>query len=76
MGRRKTEYDIEGTWGLGRPLEPEGEKGKGRKHSSIELCYIPGTKPGILHSSFQLTLRYNFKEGSIALLWQVKNYYK
>lgn len=31
MGRRKTEYDIEGTWGLGRPLEPGGEKGKGQE---------------------------------------------
>lgn len=32
-------------------------KGKGRKPISIELCYVPGTVPGTLHTLSHLTLR-------------------
>lgn len=74
MNGRRNKSLYRRAQGEERPFGAEGggeEEGEGRKPTSVELCYVPGTLPGTLHTLSHLTLRITLEVGSVTLILHI-----
>lgn len=69
MNGRRNKSLYRGVQGEERSFGAGGAgEGEGRQPVSVELCQVPGTVPGTLHTLSHLTLRITLEVGSVTLI--------